>query len=125
MMTDRHPLIRGLHAVVLIVKDLEEQKRFYRDVMGLEVEGDYGDAVFFRVGEQKIALFAQGHHREGTQRLEGAAKGISHLEFTIDPQDAQAWDRRLKQAGFHAYRSNYEDADGNLFHFVFAASKEQ
>ncbi|GGA44123.1 hypothetical protein GCM10007416_16590 [Kroppenstedtia guangzhouensis] len=97
-MTDRHPLIRGLHAVVLIVKDLEEQK---------------------------IALFAQGHHREGTQRLEGAAKGISHLEFTIDPQDAQAWDRRLKQAGFHAYRSNYEDADGNLFHFVFAASKEQ
>ncbi len=67
MMTDRHPLIRGLHAVVLIVKDLEEQKRFYRDVMGLEVEGDYGDAVFFRVGEQKIALFAQGHHREGTQ----------------------------------------------------------
>lgn len=124
-MADRPPAIQGLHAVVLIVKDLEAQKRFYRDVMGLEVEGDYGDAVFFRVGEQKIALFAQGHHREGTQRLEGAAKGISHLEFSIDPQDEPAWDRRLKQAGSHAYRGNYEDADGNLFHFVFAASKEQ
>lgn len=124
-MADQPPAIRGLHAVVLIVKDLERQKRFYRDVLGLEVEGDYGGAVFFRVGEQKIALFSQEHHLEGTQRLEGAAKGISHLEFSIGREDEPAWDRRLKQQGSHAYRGNYEDADGNLFHFVFEESKQK
>lgn len=111
--------IRGLHAVVLIVKDLEKQKRFYRDVMGLEVEGDYGDAVFFRCGEQKLALFAPSHHPEGTKRLKGAEKGISHLEFKIDRGARAEWDRRLREAGYHAYGDNYEDEDGNLFHFVW------
>lgn len=112
-------MIRGLHAIVLIVKDLEKQKRFYRDVLGLPVEADYGDAVFFSCGAQKIALFDRSHHAEGTASLEGAPKGISHLEFSVAAGDEAALDRRLREAGFHAYRDCYRDADGNLFHFVF------
>jgi catechol-2,3-dioxygenase len=111
--------IQGLHAVVLIVKDLEKQKQFYHEVLSMEVDADYGDAVFLSCGEQKIALFAHSHHQEGTRRLEGAHKGISHLEFRIKREDKAFWDEKLKEAGFHAYRDNYEDADGNLFHFVF------
>jgi catechol 2,3-dioxygenase-like lactoylglutathione lyase family enzyme len=111
--------IRGINAVVLIVKDLEKQKQFYHETLGMEVEADYGDAVFLRCGEQKIALFSPSHHPEGTKRLEGASKGISHLEFRIKREDRAFWDQKLKEAGFHAYRDNYEDADGNLFHFVF------
>lgn len=110
-------MIRGLDAVVLIVKDLERQKRFYTDVLGLPLEADYGDAVFFRCGGQKLALFAHSHHPEGTRSLEGAKKGISHLEFRIAESDRADLDRRLREAGFHAYRDNYRDADGNLFHF--------
>lgn len=109
--------ILGLDAVILIVRDLEGQKRFYRDTLGLEIEGDYGDAVFFRCGEQKIALFARSHHPEGAKRLEGAEKGISHLEFRIRRDELPTLDRRLREAGFHAYGENYQDADGNLFHF--------
>lgn len=112
------PSIRGLHAVVLFAKDLEKQKRFYRDVLGLHLEADYGDAVFFSCGEQKIALFAPSHHPEGAKRLEGAAKGISHLEFRIKRADKAYWDEKLRAAGYHAYGDNYEDEDGNLFHFV-------
>lgn len=110
-------MIRGLDAVILIVKDLEAQKRFYRDVLGLPLEADYGDAVFFQCGDQKIALFGHSHHPEGTKSLEGAKKGISHLEFRIGKKDEADLDRRLRDAGFHAYRDNYRDADGNLFHF--------
>lgn len=109
--------ILGLDAVILIVRDLEAQKRFYRDTLGLELEGDYGDAVFFRCGEQKLALFARSHHPEGAKRLDGASKGISHLEFRVRTSDREAVDRRLREAGFHAYGENYQDADGNLFHF--------
>jgi len=110
-------MIRGLDAVVLIVKNLEQQKRFYQEVLGLELDGDYGDAVFFRCGDQKLALFAASHHPESTRSLEGAKKGISHLEFRVSKKDGRELDRRLRKSGFHAYRDNYRDADGNLFHF--------
>jgi len=111
-------VINAIHAVILIVKDLEAQKRFYRDVLGLAIAGDYGDAVFFDVGGQTLGLFAKSHHAEGTARLEGAAKGISHLEFSIDASKRAALEERLREAGFHAYRDNFCDADGNLFHFA-------
>jgi catechol 2,3-dioxygenase-like lactoylglutathione lyase family enzyme len=109
--------IQGLDAVVLIVKDLERQRRFYRDVLGLRLVSDYDDAAFFECGQQKLALFSRGHHSEGTKRLDGASKGISHLEFRASQADYKALRDRLTREGFHAYRDNFEDADGNLFHF--------
>ena len=108
-------MIKGLDAVVLIVKDINKQKTFYQEVLGLELEADYGDAVFFKVGQQKLALFSKSHHKEGTERLEGASKGISHLEFRVSKKDMDELSKRLK--GFHAYKDNYQDSDGNLFHF--------
>ena len=114
------PAILGLDAVVLIVKDLPAQRHFYRDLLGLPLTGDYNDAVFFDCGSQKLALFAPSHHPEGTKRLEGASKGISHLEFRIAPGGEEELRRRLTQAGCHAYRDNFCDADGNLFHFSLA-----
>ena len=110
-------MIKGLDAVVLIVKDIEKQKNFYMTILGLELESDYGDAVFFKLGEQRLALFSRSHHKEGTDSLEGAQKGISHLEFRISRKDLETLDTRLKENGFHAYTDNYQDADGNLFHF--------
>ena len=109
--------IQGLDAIILIVKDLEKQKDFYQNVLGLELESDYGDAIFFKLGNQKIALFDKDHHPEGTKSLEGAKKGISHMEFKIKEKDLEKIESKLKEAGFHAYKDNFKDADGNLFHF--------
>jgi len=109
--------VKGLDAVILIVKDFEKQKEFYEKALGLELEADYGDAAFFKCGKQKIALFAHSHHPEGTKHLEGAKKGISHLEFKVKKSDLQKIMKRLKDSGFHAYKETFQDADGNLFHF--------
>ncbi len=117
-MADSRLSVLGLEAVVLVTRDYERQRDFYRDVLGLDLVGNYGDAAFFRCGSQKLALFAQSHHPEGTRRLEGAEKGISHLEFRIRAQDRPAWVERLTAAGYHVRSENFEDADGNLFHFV-------
>jgi catechol 2,3-dioxygenase-like lactoylglutathione lyase family enzyme len=109
--------VLGLDAVVLIVKDLAAQQRFYHEVLGLPIVGEYGDAVFFACGAQKLALFARSHHPQGTARLDGAAKGVSHLEFGVTAAGEEEFRRRLTAAGYHAYGENYCDADGNLFHF--------
>lgn len=109
--------INSFDGVTIIVKDLAAQKKFYKDVLGLEIESEYSDAVFFKIGDRKLGLFAKGHHREGDESLEGASKGISHFEFGVSAETAKLMDEKLKNAGFHAYRDNYKDADGNLFHF--------
>jgi catechol 2,3-dioxygenase-like lactoylglutathione lyase family enzyme len=116
--------VLGLDAVVLIVKDLEAQQRFYHEVLGLDIVGEYSDAVFLACGAQKLALFARSHHPQGTARLEGAAKGISHLEFGVTAAGEEELRRRLTAAGFHAYGDNFCDADGNLFHFNRVAASE-
>jgi catechol 2,3-dioxygenase-like lactoylglutathione lyase family enzyme len=109
--------INSFDGVTIIVKDYEAQKKFYRDVLGLPVESEYSDAIFFKIGGNKLSLFAKGHHKEGDESLEGASKGISHFEFGVSSEAAKDLDEKLKKAGFHAYRDNYKDADGNLFHF--------
>jgi catechol 2,3-dioxygenase-like lactoylglutathione lyase family enzyme len=115
----QQPTIHGLHAVVLFVKDLEKQKKFYRDVLGLEVTYESNQSAFLKCGEQMIALFTHENHPEGASRLEGAVKGISHLEFRIKRSDKEYWLKKLRDAGYHAYKDNFEDEDGNLFHFVY------
>ncbi|MDO8555714.1 MAG: VOC family protein [Nanoarchaeota archaeon] len=111
-------MINGLNAVILIVKDIKQQKRFYKDVLKLKIIEDYGNAIFFSLGKQTLGLFSKEHHPEGAKRLEGATKGLSHLEFTINKKDEAKIRKRLEAAGYHAYNDNYQDADGNLFHFV-------
>jgi catechol 2,3-dioxygenase-like lactoylglutathione lyase family enzyme len=109
--------INSFDGITIIVKDIAAQKKFYQNVLGLELESDYGDAVFFKIGDRKLGLFAKGHHKEGDESLEGAPKGISHLEFGISVEANEQLTKKLTDAGFHAYRDVFKDADGNLFHF--------
>jgi catechol 2,3-dioxygenase-like lactoylglutathione lyase family enzyme len=108
----------GLVGLVLVVKDLDRQRAFYRDVLELPLRSEYGSAAFFETAGARLALFDRGHHPEAIERLEGAAKGISHLEFAIPSARYEELTDRLRRAGHHAYRENFEDADRNLFHFV-------
>jgi len=112
--------VRGLDAVVLIARDFNRQVAFYRDVLGLELAWSAHDAAFFRCGDQKLAVFAKSHHPQAVQRLDGARHGLSHLEFAVADEDHAALVARLDAAGVRAYGDNFEDPDGNLFHFNVA-----
>jgi len=116
--------VLGLDAVILIADNFEAQCRFYRDVLGLQVESEYGDAMFFKVGKQTLGIFARTHHPEGTRHLGPASHGLSHLEFRLERADREQFLLRLKAGGAHAYGDNFADADGNLFHFNYTDAEE-
>ncbi len=113
------PVISSLDAVVLIAAHFEEQISFYHDVLGLELVSQSAESAFFRCGQQMIAIFSLNNHPEGTKRLGGADHGISHLEFGLPAAEKNTMYEKLTEAGSHAYGDNFEDADGNLFHFNF------
>jgi catechol 2,3-dioxygenase-like lactoylglutathione lyase family enzyme len=113
----------GIHAVVLIVPDLDAARAFYEDTLGLEVDADYGDAVFFNVGAQKLALFGPDHHPEGNARLGGADHGVSHLEFVIPATARKAFEARLRASGAPQVGGCWQDPAGFLFHTVQGATE--
>ena len=115
--TSHPPSIQSLDAVVLIAKDFERQCEFYGNTLGLVAKASYRDAAFFGAGNQAVAIFAKSHHPEGTKRLQGAAYGLSHFEFGLRRSDQSAMFEHLNSLGAHAYGENFQDADGNLFHF--------
>ncbi len=108
----------SLDGVVVVTSHLEAQRHFYADVLGLPVRSEYGDAVFFGGEGARLVLFSEGHHPEATRRLAPADHGIGHLEFGLPSAAVPAAQQRLLGAGHHAYREVFQDADGNLLHFV-------
>lgn len=103
-----------LFEVVLTVDDMEAQTRFYREVLGLEVEGQSGFWTTFRTGACTLALHGGGR---------GEGDGV-RIVFKVD--DVEAERRRLVAAGVELgeIRSpangvlvlDCRDPEGNPFH---------
>lgn len=112
------PIEPTLDGIVLVTSRLGAQRRFYADVLGLPIRSEYPDAVFFGGDGARLVLFREAHHPEATRRLGGADHGVGHLEFGLSSAAVPGAQRRLADAGHHAYREVFHDADGNLLHFV-------
>ena len=107
----------ALDGVILITNRFEQQCSFYGSTLGLEQLAGYRDAAFFKVGNQKLGIFATSHHPEAVSRLGGSDHGLSHLEFGVYASELPKVTERLDAFGSRAYRDNFQDPDGNLFHF--------
>ena len=125
---------RGLAELVLIVMDLPAAARFYRDVVGLELEHEPSeDWAWFWAGRpgmpQRIAL-----HRgpllfeEHSPFPEGHRFGAVHFALEVPRTELEQAVQRVKAAGVDVYgptefdwmtaRSYYfYDPEGNLLEF--------
>lgn len=110
--------ITGIVAVILITEHFRSQYDFYSRVLGLETVTSGNDYAFFRVGGQTLGIFARGHHTEGDARLGPADHGLSHLEFSVPEERKASLIAKLDAESARAYGENFQDADGNLFHFA-------
>ena len=133
-----NPRIRALGETVLRVKDLERVKRFYADIIGLDILREFEGIAFLAVAAghgghtQIIGLFHEsmpvpfpGDPREPV-RLE--ATSLHHFALEIDKADFQAELARLQALGVEVttfehrwcrWRSIYlRDPEGNILELV-------
>ena len=89
--------------VCLYASDLEASRRFYSEVLGLEVlSQEPGRHVFFRCGRAVFLVFnpdatsrpAKGH---GLPIPAHGATGAGHVAFSVTEAEIPVWRERLKE----------------------------
>jgi predicted enzyme related to lactoylglutathione lyase len=103
------PLVTDLRVVYLYVKDIERGKRFYRDVLGLTLEGDHDWVETTLPGGVRFALHLW---HEGS--AEPSSSGVN-VDFEVPDIDAAA--ERLRDAGVEIGEIHREPF-GSFFTFV-------
>ena len=100
MGTTTEPLVRRLNVVYLYVSEMERSVAFYRDLLGIPLEGD-DDWHEASLGETRFAL-----HRahEGIGPL---SAGTIHVNLEVADLDAAT--RRLRDAGVAVELTMRED----------------
>ena len=90
MATDTTPLVSRVSVVYLYVTDMERSLRFYRDLLGIPLEGDE-DWAEAALGGTRFALHAT---HEGIGEL---SAGTIHVSLEVADADAAA--ERLRAEG--------------------------
>jgi len=88
--TTAEPLVSRISVINLYVSDMERSAAFYRDVLGMPLEGD-GDWQEASIDGVRFALHRT---REGIGEL---SSGTIHVNLQVDDVDAAA--ERLRAAG--------------------------
>src|SRR5215217_2098744 len=96
MSTQARPLVSRLNVVYLYVRELERSLAFYRDLLGIPLEGAAG-WVEAQLGSTRFALHLA---HEGVGEL---GSGTVHLDFEVASLDAAI--ERLRSAGVDVHET--------------------
>ncbi len=120
--------VKGLGEVSICVKDLESMRKFYEEVIGLEVLRVDESFVFFKIAEgygghsQNLALFLESK----SEQLNFDT--LHHIALNIALEDYEAEKTRLESLGLkvnatvhewlHVRSLYFPDPEGNSLEFV-------
>lgn len=88
--------IKGLDHISIIVSDLEENLRFYRDVLGFNVLKDFYDnkekarILFLNIGNTMLELIAPDERPSKGEKVsweERSKGGVEHIAFLVEDMD--------------------------------------
>ena len=100
MATDTTPLVSRVSVVYLYVSDMERSLGFYRDLLGIPLEGD-DDWTEATLGGTRFALHAT---HEGIGEL---SAGTIHVSLEVADVDSAA--ERLRAEGFETRETMRDD----------------
>ena len=129
--------VKGLGEVSLLVKDLDAMRKFYEEVVGLEVLRRDESYVFFKVAEgygghtQNLALF-QAENRFFLENKSIQPKSeqttLHHIALNVALEDFESEKMRLEGLGLkinatvhewlHVRSLYFADPEGNTLEFV-------
>ena len=125
--------VKALGEIALRVDDLAVMRKFYQEVIGLELMRDSPIGVFFRIAEgydghtQVLALFDRRGNPD-YQGLDAKKSTVDHIAFTISLADFDTEKERLERCGVRVetaehqwvhWRSLYvRDPEGNEVELV-------
>lgn len=130
--------IKGLGEVILRVRNLERCKKFYQEIIGLEIIREFPDMVFFQIAEgigghtQNLGLFREslpgafsGHKKDPVCVM---SSSLHHFALEIEQKDYEKELCRLEDLNLPVttaehvwchWRSIYvRDPEGNVIEFV-------
>jgi catechol 2,3-dioxygenase-like lactoylglutathione lyase family enzyme len=111
------PIDRVLETI-LYVDDLNAAERFYRDVLGLELDSRKdGLFVFFKCGDGMLLLFEPEAASTGRHVPAHGAHGPGHACFAVAEDDLDGWKRRLETAGVAIEQELDWPRGGRSFYF--------
>jgi catechol 2,3-dioxygenase-like lactoylglutathione lyase family enzyme len=91
---------KGVAAITLFVDDLDEARRFYHDVFGVEVLVEDDDSTAFRFGNTVVNLLkATAAGELVAPATVGSPESGARLVFTIDVDDVDATCAELAARG--------------------------
>lgn len=103
---------------VLYVDDLDAAERFYREVLGLELDSRQdGIFVFFRCGAGMLLLFDPDAAASGRKVPPHGTRGAGHACFAVAEDALDAWQARLKAAGVAIEQEATWPRGGRSFYF--------
>ena len=130
--------ITGIAEIALRVHDLDLMRRFYEQVIGLEVlrENTHRDgaAIFYAIGagNDHLALFEEKlmdwYTRDKSPQIDPKLTTLSHFAIRIALDDFESEKKRIEQLGIEIVYSNisswlhcrmfyFFDPEGNLIEF--------
>ncbi len=104
----RRSAVKSLGEVALRVNNLPEMRRFYQEVLGLEVLGAFGSAVLLRIADdfgghtQVLGLF------DRSVPVGPEHTTVDHIAFTIALDDFESERQRLEALGFNVEVRNHD-----------------
>jgi catechol 2,3-dioxygenase-like lactoylglutathione lyase family enzyme len=103
---------------ILYVDDLEAAERFYRDVLGLELDSRKdGLFAFFRCGDGMLLLFEPGAASTGRNVPAHGTHGPGHACFAVAEAELDGWKKRLEAAGVAIEQEMDWPRGGRSFYF--------
>jgi catechol-2,3-dioxygenase len=130
--------ITGIAEIALRVHDLDLMRRFYEQVIGLqvlrEIQESSGKIIFYAVGAENdhLALFEEKwidwFTRDKSPQIDPKLTTLSHFALSIALDDFESEKKRIEQLGIEIVHSNTSswlhcrmfycfDPEGNLIEF--------
>jgi catechol-2,3-dioxygenase len=109
--------VKALGEVALRVNNLERMKRFYQEVLGFEVLGEFPAAALL-----KIAAGYEGHTQvlglfDRSVSVDQKRTTVDHIAFTIGLPDYDSERKRLEALGLNVETKEHEWANWRSLYF--------